>query len=74
MAALVAETHSLKRKYKIDSCQKGHAYLTSHRACYVDDAEPRANSWAIDLKDVDRYESQVRSDCLFGWLVLTQRL
>ncbi|ETI27530.1 hypothetical protein G647_09721 [Cladophialophora carrionii CBS 160.54] len=45
-------------KYKIDSCQKGHAYLTSHRICYVDDAEPRANSWAIDLKDVDRHEFQ----------------
>ena len=49
----------LLRKYKIDSCQKGHAYLTSHRACYVDDADPRANSWALDLKDVDRHESQV---------------
>ncbi|EXJ90510.1 hypothetical protein A1O1_03613 [Capronia coronata CBS 617.96] len=45
-------------KYKIASCQKGHAYLTSHRACYVDDADPRANSWAIDLKDVERHEYQ----------------
>ncbi|EXJ80966.1 hypothetical protein A1O3_07254 [Capronia epimyces CBS 606.96] len=45
-------------KYKIASCQKGHAYLTSHRACYVDDADPRANSWAIDLKDVERHEHQ----------------
>ncbi|OQU95377.1 hypothetical protein CLAIMM_01596 [Cladophialophora immunda] len=46
-------------KYKIDSCQKGHAYLTSHRACYVDDADPRANSWAVDLKDVEKHEFQV---------------
>ncbi|KAI1628208.1 EAP30/Vps36 family-domain-containing protein [Exophiala viscosa] len=45
-------------KYKIASCQKGHAYLTSHRACYVDDSDPRANSWAIDLKDVERHEFQ----------------
>ncbi|EXJ68974.1 uncharacterized protein A1O5_07909 [Cladophialophora psammophila CBS 110553] len=45
-------------KYKIDSCQKGHAYLTSHRACYVDDADPRANSWAVDLRDVERHEFQ----------------
>ncbi|KEF58896.1 uncharacterized protein A1O9_03739 [Exophiala aquamarina CBS 119918] len=45
-------------KYKIDTCQKGHAYLTSHRVCYVDDADPRANSWAVDLKDVERHEFQ----------------
>ncbi|KAL2429969.1 hypothetical protein ABEF95_013582 [Exophiala dermatitidis] len=45
-------------KYKIASCQKGHAYLTSHRACYVDDVDPRANSWAIELKDVERHEHQ----------------
>ncbi|KIW48603.1 uncharacterized protein PV06_01174 [Exophiala oligosperma] len=45
-------------KYKIASCQKGHAYLTSHRACYVDDADPRSNSWAVDLKEVEKYEFQ----------------
>ncbi|MCJ1313547.1 hypothetical protein MMC25_007226 [Agyrium rufum] len=43
-------------KFKIPSHQGGHGYLTSHRICYVDNAEPRANSLAIDLKDVDRYE------------------
>ena len=47
-------------KYKIASCQKGHAYLTSHRACYVDDEDPRANSLAVDLKDVDRHEFQAK--------------
>ncbi|KIW19904.1 hypothetical protein PV08_00479 [Exophiala spinifera] len=45
-------------KYKIASCQKGHVYLTSHRAYYVDDADPRNNSWAIELKEVEKYEYQ----------------
>jgi ESCRT-II complex subunit VPS36 len=58
--AVVFTVANTLRKYKVDSCQKGHAYLTSHRACYVDDAEPRSNSWAVDLKDVDRHEFQVR--------------
>ncbi|KAL9004454.1 MAG: hypothetical protein Q9188_002726 [Gyalolechia gomerana] len=43
-------------KFKIASYQNGHAYLTSHRACYVDNAEPRSNSVAIDLKEIERYE------------------
>ncbi|KAF2452779.1 EAP30/Vps36 family-domain-containing protein [Lineolata rhizophorae] len=43
-------------KYKIPSYQNGHAYLTSHRACYVDNEEPRKHAVAIDLKDVDRPE------------------
>ncbi|KAL8839297.1 MAG: hypothetical protein Q9170_001814 [Blastenia crenularia] len=47
------------RKFKIPSYQNGHAYLTSHRACYVDNAEPRRNSVAIDLKKVERYEFYV---------------
>lgn len=47
------------RKYKIPSYQKGHAYLTSHRVCYVDDDESRKHSVAIDLRDVDRFEYQV---------------
>ncbi|KAH0563515.1 hypothetical protein GP486_001921 [Trichoglossum hirsutum] len=38
-------------KYKIPTCQNGHAYLTSHRACYVDNEEPRKNSVAVALKD-----------------------
>lgn len=47
-------------RYKIEGHQKGHAYLTSHRICYVDDELPRTNSVAIDLKDVDRQELYVR--------------
>ncbi|RFU30605.1 hypothetical protein B7463_g5747, partial [Scytalidium lignicola] len=43
-------------KYKIPDHQNGQVYLTSHRICYVDNADPRKNSLAIDLKDVDRYE------------------
>ncbi|KAF2731669.1 Vps36-domain-containing protein [Polyplosphaeria fusca] len=41
-------------KYKIPQYQNGQAYLTSHRACYVDHNEPRKHSVAINLKDVDR--------------------
>ncbi|KAL9136625.1 MAG: hypothetical protein Q9175_002157, partial [Cornicularia normoerica] len=43
-------------KYKIPSLQNGHAYLTTHRACYVDNLEPRKSSIAVELKSVDRYE------------------
>ncbi|KAI4715380.1 Vps36-domain-containing protein [Aureobasidium sp. EXF-10727] len=43
-------------KYKIPNYQDGHAYLTSHRICYVDNQEPRKFSVAIDLKDVERPE------------------
>ncbi|KAL8775267.1 MAG: hypothetical protein Q9209_000273 [Squamulea sp. 1 TL-2023] len=42
-------------KFKIPAFQNGHAYLTSHRACYVDNVEPRKSSVAIDLKEVERY-------------------
>lgn len=45
-------------KFKIAACQKGHAYLTSHRVCYVDDADPRNCSLSVDLKDVERHELQ----------------
>lgn len=48
----------LGSKYKIGACQKGQAYLTSHRACYIDDADARQNSLSIDLREVDRYELQ----------------
>ncbi|KAM5442693.1 Vacuolar protein-sorting-associated protein 36 [Microsporum ferrugineum] len=47
-------------KYKIPNYQCGHAYLTSHRICYVDLEEPRKWSVALDLKDVDRIEFQAR--------------
>lgn len=43
-------------KYKIPGLQNGHAYLTTHRACYVDNTEPRKSSVAVELKNVDRYE------------------
>ncbi|OQE39005.1 hypothetical protein PENCOP_c007G01496 [Penicillium coprophilum] len=45
-------------KYKIQNYQNGHAYLTSHRVCYVAAEEPRKYSVAIDLKELDRVESQ----------------
>ena len=47
------------RKYKIPKYQKGAVYLTSLRACYVGDEEPRKHSVAIDLRDVDRHDLQV---------------
>ncbi|KAF8251199.1 Vps36-domain-containing protein [Wilcoxina mikolae CBS 423.85] len=43
-------------KYKIPNYQNGFAYLTTHRACYVDNDEPRKYSVAVELKDVDRVE------------------
>ncbi|KAF2637501.1 Vps36-domain-containing protein [Massarina eburnea CBS 473.64] len=43
-------------KFKIPQYQNGQAYLTSHRACYVDHSEPRRNSVAIHLKDVERHD------------------
>lgn len=46
-------------KYKIPDFQDGHAYLTSHRACYVDNKEPRKFSVAVNLKDVERPEFYV---------------
>lgn len=47
------------RKYKIPDHQNGQVYLTSHRICYVDNGDPRKNSAAIDLKEVDRVEFYV---------------
>jgi len=47
------------RKYKLPNQQNGQIYLTSHRICYVDKAEPRKHSAALDLKDVDRFEFYV---------------
>ncbi|EME79840.1 uncharacterized protein MYCFIDRAFT_157048 [Pseudocercospora fijiensis CIRAD86] len=43
-------------KFKIPNYQNGHAYLTSHRVCYVDNEEPRKYSVAVDLKEIDRIE------------------
>ncbi|CBX90980.1 similar to vacuolar protein sorting protein (Vps36) [Plenodomus lingam JN3] len=43
-------------KLKIPHYQNGQAYLTSHRVCYVDHNEPRKNSVAILLKDVEKPE------------------
>ncbi|EPS30751.1 hypothetical protein POX_b02246 [Penicillium oxalicum] len=47
-------------KYKIPDFQNGHAYLTSHRVCYVSAEEPRKHSVGIELKEVDRVEYQAR--------------
>jgi ESCRT-II complex subunit VPS36 len=44
------------RKYKLPNQQNGQVYLTTHRICYVDSAEPRKQSVALDLKDIERYE------------------
>ncbi|KAA8907565.1 EAP30/Vps36 family-domain-containing protein [Sphaerosporella brunnea] len=43
-------------KYKIPNYQNGFAYLTSHRACYVDNDEPKKYAVAVELKQVDRIE------------------
>ncbi|KAK5163211.1 Vacuolar protein-sorting-associated protein 36 [Saxophila tyrrhenica] len=43
-------------KFKIEGYQNGHAYLTSHRVCYVDKDEPRQRSVAVDLKEIERTE------------------
>lgn len=48
--------HALVRKLKLPNQQNGQVYLTSHRICYVDKLEPRINSIALDLKDIDRYD------------------
>ena len=45
-------------KFKIAACQKGHAYLTSHRVCYIDDIDSRNCSLSVDLKDVERHDFQ----------------
>ncbi|KAJ5175359.1 uncharacterized protein N7482_001236 [Penicillium canariense] len=45
-------------KYKIPDYQNGHAYLTSHRVCYVAAEDPRKYSVGIDLKEIDRAEYQ----------------
>ncbi|KAI5463517.1 EAP30/Vps36 family-domain-containing protein [Mariannaea sp. PMI_226] len=44
------------RKFKLPDQQDGQVYLTSHRICYVDKKEPRKNSVALDLRDVDSYD------------------
>lgn len=44
---------------KLSEYQNGHIYLTSHRACYVDNQDPRAKAVAVSLKDVERSELYV---------------
>ena len=53
-------TRRAPRKFKLPNQQNGQIYLTSHRICYVDKAEPRKHSVALDLKDVERFEFYVR--------------
>ncbi|KAI5307362.1 hypothetical protein KEM56_006032 [Ascosphaera pollenicola] len=43
---------------KIPDRQNGHAYLTSHRICYVDGEDPRKRSLAVELRNVERAEIQ----------------
>ncbi|KAJ2907306.1 eap30 vps36 family protein [Zalerion maritima] len=43
-------------KFKLPSQQNGKVYLTSHRICYVDNADAKKNSLAIALKGVERYD------------------
>ena len=47
------------RTFKIPNLQNGHAYLTSHRVCYVDNVEPRKSSVAVELRNVEKYEFYV---------------
>ncbi|KAI9933454.1 hypothetical protein MW887_007927 [Aspergillus wentii] len=47
-------------KYKIPNYQNGHAYLTSHRVCYIAADESRKYSVGIDLKEIDRADYQAR--------------
>lgn len=41
-------------KFKLQDYQDGHAYLTTHRICYIGNDDARAHALAIELKDVDR--------------------
>lgn len=58
--SLILHTELPHRKYKLPNYQNGHAYLTSHRACYVDNEEPRKYSVALELKDVEKSDFYVR--------------
>lgn len=44
---------------KVPSYQNGQIYLTSHRACYIDNDQPRSKAVAILLKDVERCDLYV---------------
>lgn len=46
-------------KAKLADYQNGQAYLTTHRACYVDNDKPRERAVAIHLRDVERHEIYV---------------
>jgi hypothetical protein len=59
-SAAAAAAEHVHRKFKIPQYQNGQSYLTSHRVCYVDHDEPRKNSVAIFLKDVEKPEFYVR--------------
>lgn len=48
-------------KFKLPEYQNGQAYLTSHRACYIDNEAPRKKAVAVALKEVDRCELYVTS-------------
>lgn len=56
---LLASIVRIYRRFKVPNYQNGHAYLTSHRVCYIAIDEPRKYSVAIDLKEIDRADYQV---------------
>ncbi|KAK7206644.1 putative vacuolar protein sorting protein [Myxozyma melibiosi] len=43
-------------RYKVDAFQNGRLYLTTHRACYVDNSKPVNHSVAVDLARVTRIQ------------------
>ena len=51
---------------KLPGYQNGQTYLTSHRACFVDNDRPREHAVAIELKDVDHVEINVRTWLSYG--------
>lgn len=56
-------------KAKLEDYQNGQAYLTTHRACYVDNDKPRERAIGINLRDVERCELYVGFP-FFCWDVL----
>lgn len=51
-----------KGKAKLADYQNGQTYLTTHRACYVDNVTPREKAVGIELKHIERAEIYVSRD------------
>ena len=47
------------RNLKIPDLQDGYAYLTTHRACFVGNIEPRKTAVALELKTVAKSDFYV---------------